>query len=124
MKKVLSILALIMLSATVLFAASGPKFKFKKANLTHDFGVVKMGEPAEVYFEFTNTGDKPLVITNVQSSCGCTTPEYSKKPVPPGKSDKIKVGYKTDRLGPINRSITVNSNAGDIQLKIIGEVKN
>lgn len=123
MKKVLSVLAAMLFSVGLIFAASGPKFKFKKANLTHDFGVVKMNAPAEVYFEFTNTGDKPLVITNVQSSCGCTTPEYSKKPVPPGKSDKIKVGYKTDKVGPINRSITVNSNAGDVQLKIIGEVK-
>lgn len=123
MKRVISILSVLLLASTIIIAAAGPKFKFKDANLTHDFGVVKQGSIAEYYFEFTNVGDQPLVIRDVQTSCGCTTPEFPKTPVAPGKSDKIKVGYKTDRVGPINRTLTVQSNAGDVTLKIIGEVK-
>ncbi len=123
MKKIISIISVLLLSIGFAFAQGGPKFKFKDVNLTHDFGNVKKGTPAEYYFEFTNDGDKPLVITNVNSSCGCTKPEWNSAPVMPGKKEKIKVGYRTDKVGPINRVITVRSNAGDVQLKIIGEVK-
>lgn len=123
MKKIISIATILLLSMSFAIAQSGPKFKFKDANLTHDFGIVKKDAPAEYYFEFTNDGDKPLVITNVNSTCGCTKPEWNQNPVMPGKKEKIKVGYKTNKIGPINRVITVRSNAGDVQLKIIGEVK-
>ena len=122
MKKTIAIIAVLLLTAGWALAQSGPEFKFKDADLTHDFGKVKKGSTAEYYFEFTNTGDKPIVITNVSTSCQCTTPEWNKKPILPGKSDKIKVGYKTDKTGPINRSMTVTSNAGDFDLKIKGEV--
>lgn len=123
MKKVLSLIAILAISIGFVFAATnGPAIKFKDADLTHNFGKVKMNDKAEYYFEFTNTGNKPLIIMDVHSSCGCTTPEFSKTPVAPGKKNKIKVGYKTDKLGPINRGITVTTNTGEYTLNIKGEV--
>jgi hypothetical protein len=75
---------------------------------------------------FKNTGDAPLIITNVQSTCGCTVPTKPKEPILPGQTDKIDVKYNMNP-GPIRKTITVESNAvnvtgGMIALKIKGEV--
>jgi hypothetical protein len=77
-------------------------------------------------FEFTNTGDAPLIITNVQSSCGCTVPSKPTEPIAPGMTGKIEVKYNM-HTGPIRKTITVESNAvnveeGRVALKIKGEV--
>jgi hypothetical protein len=77
-------------------------------------------------FEFTNTGNSPLMITNVISTCGCTVPSFPKEPIMPGKTGKIDVKYNMNP-GPIRKTITVESNAsnyegGRVSLKIKGEV--
>jgi hypothetical protein len=77
-------------------------------------------------FEFVNTGDAPLIITNVQSTCGCTVPSKPTEPILPGKTGKIDVKYNMNP-GPIRKTITVESNAvnypnGTLSLKIKGEV--
>ena len=77
-------------------------------------------------FEFKNTGNQPLMITNVQSTCGCTVPSFPKEPILPGKTGKIDVKYNMSP-GPIRKTITVESNAvnydgGKVPLKIKGEV--
>jgi hypothetical protein len=77
-------------------------------------------------FEFTNTGDAPLIIKDVKSSCGCTVPSWPKEPIAPGKSGKIEVKYNMNP-GPIRKTITVQSNAvnhpdGVVALKLKGEV--
>ena len=64
----------------------------------------------ERFFTITNTGNKPLVLTNVKASCGCTTPEWSKDPILPGKTAQIKVGYNTGIKGSFNKVIEVFSN--------------
>ena len=76
-------------------------------------------------FEFTNTGNAPLVISKVSSSCGCTIPKKPEAPIQPGETGEIQVKYDTNRVGPIRKAITVISNADTptIILKIKGNVK-
>ena len=109
------------------FAQSGPKIEFKNNDTTIDYGTVtKESDSGVRSFEFKNTGDAPLIITNVQSTCGCTIPTKPTEPIMPGKTGKIDVKYNMNP-GPIRKTITVESNAvnyegGRIPLKIKGEV--
>lgn len=91
----------------------------------HDFGVIPQNEPATYMFYFTNTGKEPLIISNVSASCGCTTPEWSKEPIPPKKTGYIKATYNAAAVGPFNKNVTVFSNAkrNTIILTLKGEVK-
>lgn len=92
--------------------------------LVYDYGTIEQGGDGICEFSFTNRGDVPLVLTGVRSSCGCTVPEWSKEPIIPGQSGVIKVKYDTRRLGAINKSIVVNSNAinSTVILRITGTV--
>lgn len=79
---------------------------------THDFGKVPEGTMATHEFKFKNTGNQPIVIANAQASCGCTTPDWTKTPVLPGKSGIIKAMYSSaGRPGVFNKTVTVTSNA-------------
>ncbi len=90
---------------------NGPKFEFIGGDV-HDFGTVKEGPAAEYNFEFKNVGKEPLIISNAQASCGCTTPEWPKEPILPGKKGKILVRYNTQgRPGPIDKTVWITSNA-------------
>jgi len=95
---------------------------------THDFGTIPEGPNAACEFEVKNTGTEPLVIYSVTASCGCTVPTYSKEPVMPGQTTKIKVLYRTiGRLGPFTKSVNISSNASNGESKIIyikGTVQN
>ena len=96
----------------------GPVIKFEKD--THDYGDVKKGSDGIYYFEFTNTGTAPLIISDAKGSCGCTIPEFSKDPIAPGAKGKIKVDYDSEnRVGPINKSVTVTSNAENEPIKVL-----
>ena len=103
------------------------KIEFTAKENTIDYGTVtKEADNGMRTFEFKNSGNAPLVITNVQSTCGCTVPSFSKEPILPGKTGKIDVKYNM-APGPIRKTITVESNAanyegGKIPLKIKGEV--
>lgn len=77
---------------------------------TFDYGTIKAGSDGTRFFTVTNTGDKPLVLSNVKPSCGCTVPEWSQDPILPGKSSKIKVGYNTALPGGFQKMIEVFSN--------------
>jgi len=88
-----------------------------------DFGRIPQGKPAIRNFVITNTGTEPLVIENIQASCGCTTPEWKKEPVAPGKDTEIKVGYNAATAGNFEKTITVYYNGGKTKtLKIRGTV--
>jgi hypothetical protein len=91
---------------------------------TFDFGKIKQGTPATHEFKFANTGTVPLIITNVQASCGCTTPDWSRDPILPGGHGFIKATYSAAAVGAFNKTVTVTSNVegGTIQLMIKGEV--
>lgn len=91
----------------------------------YDFGIVKEGEKVEHEFTFTNTGSSPLIVSNVQASCGCTTPEYSKNPIAPGEQGSVKVVFNSaGQLGKQHKVITVTSNAStrNTVLHLRGEV--
>lgn len=91
---------------------NAPKFEFAEKNNTHDFGKLPEGPVAEHIFEFKNTGKQPLIITNANASCGCTTPEWPKEPILPGKKGKITVRYNTQgRVGPFTKTVYIQSNA-------------
>ncbi len=103
-------------------ALAQAKITFKKE--TVDYGEIAKGSDGVRVFEFTNTGDAPLIISDVKSSCGCTVPKKPDGPVGPGESSTIQVKYDTKRVGPIRKTITVYSNADVpiIALKIKGKV--
>lgn len=76
-----------------------------------DYGTIEQGADGVREFKFKNTGKEPLVISNARGSCGCTVPTWPKEPIKPGESSVIKVKYDTKRLGAINKSVTITSNA-------------
>lgn len=92
--------------------------------VVHDYGTISKGSDGSSAFTFTNKGKSPLILSNVRSSCGCTIPQWPKEPIAPGKTGTIKVKYDTNRVGPINKSITVLSNAANasVVLRIKGTV--
>jgi len=79
---------------------------------SYDFGNIKEANgPVACTFEFTNTGDKPLLIIDATASCGCTKPEYPSKPIKPGKKGKIKVTYSPiGRPGAFKKTVKIKSN--------------
>ncbi len=101
------ILAGLFMTGAIAFA-SAQTISFDKT--TFDYGNVKAGADGHRFFTVKNTGDKPLIISEVKPSCGCTTPEWSKDPILPGKTAQIKVGYNTGIKGAFNKLIEVYSN--------------
>jgi hypothetical protein len=96
---------------------SGPMISVDKE--THDYGTIKQGANGECTFTVTNTGDAPLIITNCQGSCGCTVPQCDTAPIKPGATSVITVKYDTNRVGPINKTVTINSNATNEKVKTV-----
>lgn len=89
-----------------------PIFKFLVNDNTHDFGVLEEGPTATYEFQFINAGNAPLLITNAQANCGCTSPEFPREPILPGKKGKIKVTYTTEgHPGNFMKSVYLTSNA-------------
>lgn len=124
MKKLGMLLILAVLSIGFISAQKGPKAEFKTT--VHDFGKIaeELGQ-ATCSFEFTNTGDQPLIINTVNASCGCTTPSYTTEPILPGKKGIIKVAYSTtNRVGAFSKNVRVFTNVPDATytLTIKGEV--
>jgi len=76
-----------------------------------DFGKMKEGENLEVSFRFKNVGDKPLIISNVSASCGCTVPETPKKPYAPGETGVIKASFNSSgKPGSQSKQVNVFAN--------------
>jgi hypothetical protein len=126
MKKFISftLLLVVFISYGIFAQTVEPTISFDKD--THDFGSIKEEDGKVKYdFQFTNTGGKPLIINQVRASCGCTSPDWTKEPVLPGKKGFVSATYDPlNRPGPFNKSLTVVSNAtnSDIVLYIKGEV--
>jgi Protein of unknown function (DUF1573) len=122
MKKIITILCIGLISFSINAQEKTAKIKFKTD--TVDYGTIEKGSNGVRVFEFTNTGDAPLILSKVTSSCGCTVPKWSNEPILPGKSGEIQVKYDTNRVNPIRKTITVISNADTptVALKIKGEV--
>lgn len=121
MKKRMIFSALALVFSLAIFAQK-PDIKFK--DLNYDFGTVAEEEGKITHvFEFTNTGTSDLILSNVQASCGCTTPQWSRDPIAPKSTGTITVTYNTvGRPGPFTKTITVTSNADKQVLIIKGNV--
>lgn len=78
---------------------------------TIDYGTIPHNADGKREFVFTNNGNKPLIITNAQGSCGCTVPTFPKEPIAPGAKAVIGVKYATDRVGAFTKTVTLTSNA-------------
>ena len=89
-----------------------------------DYGTIIQNSDGLRIFTFTNTGNAPLIISEVKTSCGCTVPTYSKEAILPGEGGEIKIKYDTKRLGAFTKTITVLSNANLTRktLKIKGTI--
>ncbi len=122
MKQLFTILFIGLISFSINAQDKVAKIEFKTD--TVDYGTIEKGADGLRTFVFTNTGDAPLIVSKVTSSCGCTVPKWSKDPILPGKTGEIQVKYDTNRVNPIRKTITVISNADTptVALKIKGEV--
>ncbi|MGB5645783.1 DUF1573 domain-containing protein [Muriicola sp.] len=123
MKKIAVVLFMGLMAFSLQAQEKIAKIQFKAE--TVDYGIIEKGSDGVRVFEFTNTGEVPLIISKVSSSCGCTIPKKPEEPILPGKTGEIQVKYDTNRVGPIRKAITVISNADTPTkvLKIKGEVK-
>jgi hypothetical protein len=114
-----STLAILLLVTTLGFSKQAPTEKVDGPILTlektqHDFGDIFQGDVVEQVFKFTNTGNQPLIITNIQTSCGCTTPEWPRNPIMPGGKGEIKVGFNsTGKLNKQTKNLPIISNASN-----------
>ncbi len=90
----------------------------------HDFGKIPQGKPVTITYEFTNSGTGPLIIASVNPSCGCTTNDFTKSSIAPGKKGFITLTYNAVAVGNFTKSATINTNAdpGQIILYFNGEV--
>ncbi len=86
---------------------------------TIDYGTIPHNADGKREFVLTNNGDKPLIITNAQGSCGCTVPTYPKEPIAPGAKAVIGVKYATDRVGSFQKTVTLTTNAEGMPSKVL-----
>lgn len=89
--------------------ADGPKISVDKE--VHDYGTIEQGGDGVCVFTVTNTGNAPLIISLCKGSCGCTVPKCTKEPIAPGATTEVTVKYDTKRVGMINKTVTITSNA-------------
>ncbi len=124
MKKLIAILLISIVSFGSFAQDKLAKIEFKETTI--DYGTIEKGADGVRTFEFTNTGDAPLIISKVNSSCGCTVPKKPDGAIMPGEMGEIQVKYDTKRVMPIRKTITVLSNAETptVALKIKGNVIN
>jgi hypothetical protein len=94
-------------------SAKGPVISFEKK--THDFGQIVQGDKVEQVFKFTNAGTEPLIITNVQVTCGCTTPKgWPRDPIQPGGKGEITIAFNSaGKIGRQDKVVTIVSNAAN-----------
>ena len=104
----------------------GPLTTVNFASPTHDFGQVMQESENHYSFEFTNTGQHPLVITSAIGSCGCTAPDYPKKPIPPGGTGAVTVEYKPGSQEGYQAktiSVQINTDPSVVVLRITADVQ-
>jgi hypothetical protein len=104
---------------------NGPEITFEET--VFDYGEIMLNGDGTHEFEFTNTGNEPLILSRPRSSCGCTVPTWPRQPILPGDKEKIKVTYNTNRAGAFNKTVTILSNAknaSSVVLRIKGKVVN
>ena len=110
------------LLAFSLFICAQPHISSNKE--THNFGQIEWKQPVTVQYTITNTGNKPLVLTNVTTSCGCAVAEWTKSPIEPGEKGMVSATFDAQALGHFNKTIGIYSNAQPslVYLTFLGEV--
>jgi len=106
-------------------APTGPTTTLNFKETEFDFGVVDAGEKVTHVYEFTNTGNEPLIISNAKGSCGCTVPSWPKEPIPAGETGEITVQFDSkNKKGKQSKRVTITANTDPAQtfLTIKGEV--
>ena len=120
MKKILLIISLLFSFVVISNAQSDPaagEIVFEKP--TQEFGDIKQGQVVNAVFKFKNTGKAPVVLSNVQVTCGCTVPTWTKDPIAPGKSAEINATFNSaGKMGMQNKVITILSNAKNSQTQV------
>ena len=111
------------LAANQKVVTDGPVITFAESK--HDFGAIKEGDIVKHTFKFKNTGNQPLLVSEVRVTCGCTTPDWTKTPVAPGASGFITAQFNsTGKPGQNHKVITVVSNSvtGNVPLSFVTTV--
>ena len=122
MKKIFTLLFLIAFVGATKAQTTAPE-TLELKETEYNFGSIPQGKPVYHTFEIVNKGTTPLKLDNVQASCGCTTPEWSKDPIAAGSSAKIKVGYNAASEGNFEKMVTITYNGNSTkQILIKGEV--
>lgn len=100
------------------------KVKFKEEMVS--FGTTKFNQPVTVEFAFTNISNQPLLVENVQASCGCTNPTWPRQPILPNQTDTIKATFSANTIGKINKIVWVRFQGinDDLELHLLGTVTN
>ena len=111
MKKLILMCAVVLGFAFTASAQTDTKPEFKFTAEKYDFGKIPQGKPVSTNFEFTNIGEEPLILTNVQPTCGCTIADYTKTPVKKGDKGIITITYNAAVVAPFSKTIVVTSNA-------------
>jgi len=125
MKKVFILLMSLFVAVTINAQVTSPKVDvLGMKEIEYDFGKIPQGKPVTHVFEVINNGKDSLKISNVQASCGCTTPEWDKDKVQaPGEKTNINVGFNAGAKGVFTKTITITYNGGATkQITIKGEV--
>lgn len=117
-----SLLSILSLLAVALTVVAQPRISSNKE--THNFGQIEWKRPVTVEYAITNTGDKPLVLTNVTTSCACSVADWSKEPIAPGAKGTVKASFDAKALGRFEKTVGIYSNAEPhlVYLKFAGEV--
>jgi Mannose-6-phosphate isomerase len=126
MKRILFVFALFLLTAGIASAQEKSAVIVVEGDVTFDFGDIKEADgPVTHVFKIKNTGEVPLVVTKVVASCGCTSPDWTKEPIAPGKNGEVKVTFDpTGRPNTFAKTISIYSNGktGSYLLTIKGNV--
>lgn len=128
MKKLFTVIVMLMIGAGAYAqdnTTPAPKKEsaVKFTETTFNFGEMEYGSDVSHVFTFKNVSGAPVAIKNVATSCGCTTPAYSKEPVMPKKSGSVTAKYDSTRPGPFTKTLTVSINDEEITLVITGTIK-
>ena len=117
-----SFITLYALAATALTAVAQPRFTSNTE--TYDFGQIEWKHPVTVQYSITNTGNQPLVLTDVEPDCACSVARWTKTPIAPGAKGVVDVTFDAEALGHFNKSVAIYSNAQPhlVYLKFNGEV--
>jgi hypothetical protein len=102
----------------LLFSIGIPAQEFQFEKETIDYGKIKKNANGVRVFVFKNTGNQPIIITNIQSSCGCTVAERPEKPIMPNEKGTIKISYDTKKIGGFSKVITIFSNAKNARKRL------